>query len=859
MQFKKKYPLLAAAIVCAALAGCDDGKRGPTGLQGDPGSNGTNGTNGSNGSNGANGHLSLLTQTLLGAGHQHCFKGGVQIDSGIDTNDNALLDAAEITDTNYLCSPSLVNFDRHFNRVATFPVCQQMDAACDTNTVTAAEITAVSKDGKKLIYTDSPGAQIGFVDINNAAQPKPAGVLAMGGEPTSVAVKGDYALVGVNTSADFVSVSGVLNVVNTATETVVRSINLGGQPDSVAVSPDGKYAVVVIENERDEDLGDGAPPQLPAGNLVIVDMSGAVASWTTRTVALTGIATLFSEDPEPEYVDINSDNVAVVTLQENNHIVLVNLVDGSIINDFSAGSTDLFMVDATEEDLPLVKQIETLLGVPREPDGVAWINNHYFATADEGDLDGGSRTVTIFNTEGDVVWSSGSELEYLAASAGHYNEGRSENKGNEPENVEVGVFGDDRYLFINSERSSLVFVFDVANPEQPIYKQTLPAALGPEGVIAIPSRNLLVVSSEEDERGLFRGGLNIYQYNSVAPIYPTLESVNRTDGTPIPWSAMSGLSADPQNDFRIYSVEDSAFAASRIFTIDISSQPAWLSAETRIKDSNNVLASFAVTALADATVDDDHASRISVFDEADLAAMINADKTVNLDPEGIARASDGGFWIASEGSGTVGDAKRPVNSHNLILKTTGNGVITQVIGLPAVLNNAQSRFGLEGVTEKDGKVYVAFQRQWSLDAAGMVRIGAYDIAAKTWEFFLYPLDAVASPNGGWVGLSDITALGSGRFLVLERDNQAGPDARIKRLYQIDISGLADGAAVAKTLVRDLIPDLQSFGGLVPEKIEGSTVLNNGQVMIINDNDGLDDNSGETLLINIGKPALLSAD
>jgi hypothetical protein len=30
---------------------------------------------------------------------------------------------------------------------------------------------------------------------------------------------------------------------------------------------------------------------------------------------------LYPTDPEPEYVSINDNNVAVVTLQENNHIV----------------------------------------------------------------------------------------------------------------------------------------------------------------------------------------------------------------------------------------------------------------------------------------------------------------------------------------------------------------------------------------------------------------------------------------------------------------------------------------------------------------------------------------------------------
>jgi hypothetical protein len=46
-------------------------------------------------------------------------------------------------------------------------------------------------------------------------------------------------------------------------------------------------------------------------------------------VSLTGIADRFSEDPEPEFVSINKDNIAAVTLQENNHIVLVSLQSGT--------------------------------------------------------------------------------------------------------------------------------------------------------------------------------------------------------------------------------------------------------------------------------------------------------------------------------------------------------------------------------------------------------------------------------------------------------------------------------------------------------------------------------------------------
>ncbi len=85
-------------------------------------------------------------------------------------------------------------------------------------------------------------------------------------------------------------------------------------------------------------------------------------------------------------------------------------------------------------------------------------------------------------------------------------------------------------------------------------------------------------------------------------------------------------------------------------------------------------------------------------------------------------------------------------------------------------------------------------------------------------------------------------------MLVERDNQGGPDARIKRLYRIDLTGAADGATLTKTLMRDLINDLKVPGGQVPEKIEGAARLANGNVLIVNDNDGVDNNSGEVQLL-----------
>ena len=740
-------------------------------------------------------------------------------------------------------APPAAPVERSFRRVASFPVCAQLGSSCEDDTATAAEIVAVSQDGNTLVYSNSPLGAIGFVDIADPASPAALGGLAMGGEPTSVAVRGPHALVAVNTSADFVTTSGKLVVVDIATRTVVAELPLAGQPDSIAVSKDASYVAVVIENERDEDLGTGEPPQLPAGSLVIVDAVGDPAAWTQRQVALTGLATLFPDDPEPEYVSINDENVAVVTLQENNHIMLVDLASGTVLDHYPAGTVSLDSVDTSDDRPAVITLTESLADIAREPDGAVWLGTAQFATADEGDLYGGSRGFTVFNRDGTVAWAAGSLLEHETVRLGHYPDRRSDAKGNEPENVAAGRYEGKDHLFVASERSSLVFVFDATDPASPKLAQVLPAGVGPEGLLAVPSRNLLIAASEEDSRAdVIRSVLNIYRYAEGASTYPTLKSADRVDGTPIPWGAMSGLAASPADATRAFAIDDSFYASNRIFGIDLSQAPAIIDTEIAIRDTNGVLAALPVPSVA--------AADPATFDSIDLAAMINADGTVNLDPEGIAAASDGGFWIASEGAGTVAEAAtRPITSHNLVVKVDASGTIERVVTLPAALNDLQLRFGFEGIAESDGKLVVAFQRAWNGEANP--RLGLYDLGNDSWSFVYYPLDAVESPNGGWVGLSDITALGNGQFLVVERDNQGGPDARIKRLYRIDLTGVTANATVIKTLVRDLMPDLKAPGGPVPEKIEGLAVLADGNVVIVNDNDGVNDNSGETQLLKLG--------
>lgn len=724
--------------------------------------------------------------------------------------------------------------EHHFIRLSTFPVFLNTDIEEET----VAEILDTSLDGNTVVYTDGKMEKLGFIDIRDRYYPKAAGTVDLPGEPTSVAVAGDYALTAVNTSLDFVNTSGELIVVDMESREIVAKHDLGGQPDSVAVSPDRRYAAIAIENERDEDLGEGEPPQAPAGFLVIIDLEGSPEEWTLRNVDLTGVADLFPEDPEPEYVSINEDNMAVVTLQENNHIVIVDLETGELSGSFNAGTVDLDGVDIEEERI--IKMDGQLEDVAREPDGVTWIGNELFATANEGDLYGGSRGFSIFDKEGNVVFDAGTQMEALVTATGHYPDKRSENKGNEPENVAYGKIGRDHYLFVGSERSSVVAVYRLDEHRGPVFHQVLPTGVGPEGLKVVPNRGLLLVANEVDARSdKIRSSVSLYQRLPGEPQYPQIVSTAQEDGTPISWGALSGLATDHADGETLYSVSDSFYKSSSILKMNASKKPVVITDKIILKDDMGKLAAI-------------------------HPELINDDGSVNIDQEGIATRKNGGFWIASEGAGSVDDESRPVTMLNMLLMVSAEGLIEEVVTLPESVNNRQRRFGFEGVAimgEPDAEeLFVAFQRSWVDDPKNHVRIGRYNVNTAEWSFYYYPLDTPESENGGWVGLSDIVYVGNGHFLVLERDNQGGPDAAIKRIYDVPVAGVypkadveegtPDFPVLKKYLKRDLMRHLFLTGGANLEKLEGLAVLEDGTALVVNDNDGVDDSNGETQLISI---------
>lgn len=732
-----------------------------------------------------------------------------------------------------------------FNRIATLPnYLNNADRASET----VSEIVSASEDGMTIVYTDGTLEAVGFIDIKRPWAPEHSGTVDVGGEPTSVAVLGyTYALVGVNTSASFTSPAGHLAVIDMETRQIVAEIDLGGQPDSLAISRDRRFAAVVIENERDEDIVvegvGGGLPQAPAGYLAIVDLHGQPGEWTVRTADLTGLAAYGTADPEPEFVDINRKNQAVVTLQENNHVAIVDLESAAVVSHFDAGTVDLTDIDVTEEDV--ISLDGSLDDVPREPDAVAWVpfgrHRSLIATANEGDLFGGSRGFTLFEEDGTVVYDSGNEYEHLAVRIGHYPEGRSENKGSEPESIEYGRFDGNDYLFVGSERGSFVAVYKLNYFGMPEFQQVLPGPLGPEGLLAIPERNLLIVSGEEDDPEFgVRSAVMIYRLSDGRASYPQIQSANDAQGKPIPWSALSGMVEKPGRRHELLAVWDSFYAQSAILTIDVSKSPAVITESLAIDGG-----------------------------------------TGNFDPEGIDVAPDGTYWIASEGNAS---GSRP----NRLLQVDAHGSVIAEVGLPAQIeacraasaNTGSLGAGFEGVAvlnrsswswrkrDEDYVLLIAQQRGWDYttpecedlddDWLGLradgepmaTRIWIYDPKNGTWDHIAYEL-ADEPENAAWVGLSEITKVPGG-YVILERDNRTGDFAALKTLVNFSGYAAKDGLIEAsEKRVYDMLPDLLETNGWITDKPEGVAVTRDGSVFVVTDNDGVDDWSGETWFLRLG--------
>lgn len=729
-----------------------------------------------------------------------------------------------------------------------------------------AEITSATPDGKTLVYTDSDAGEVGFVDLSDPASPVLDGVVSVGGSPTSVDVSpdGSLALVTVQTSTleegEPPEISlGKLVAVDLARREVAGSVELGAGPDSVAVTEIGRElaATVAVENEPvvvddSGNLTDEEEPGNPGDvsepgfiQVVTVNRQNVAASRVTDVrLDLSGTDLVFPDDPQPEFVDVREGRAAV-SLQENNGIAVLDLANAVAGEDPVESVFSLGVASDRPADLSADAEISFSETYPadvadepeagtRMPDGISWSDDgSVLYSADEGELDfTGGRGWSAWSPEGEQLFDSGDSLETSAVARGHYPEAESEDKGIEVENIETGIYGGTEFAFVTSEAASFAAVYRISDSAQPELVQILPTGIAPEGLLALPDRNLFVTADEDSGTISVFGGVQ-GGFDGVSEERPTLFS----SGLDEPFSALSGFAASPQDPQSFYAVPDDALT-SRIFNVEVQQSSARVREETAV------------------TKDGEQAS---------------------YDLEGIANntsAEDGGYWLASEGNAEFG---KPEYLPNLLVRVDQGGNVLKEIPLPQDVDSPEGGLvrsnGFEGVAvSDDGRYLLApIQRGYEDDdAVGGVehtRIARYDLEEKTWDFFLYPLDPYTQEPEDpeeplVVGLSEIVNLPGDRYAVIERDDQVGGAAQIKRVYSFSLDGVAPsdgpltpesdlaGKVIDKTLLVDVLDEFSPF-----EKVEGLALTSSGELWAGLDNDG---GEVETLFVRLGSPHMLAA-
>ena len=127
----------------------------------------------------------------------------------------------------------------------------------------------------------------------------------------------------------------------------------------------------------------------------------------------------------------------------------------------------------------------------------------------DGDFDEiythGARSFSIWNARsGEFIYDSKNEIDKIMIELGKYPDSRSDDKGSEPESIIIGNVGGTNLLFVGLERADAVMVYDLTNPLQPVYLQTLNTGIAPEGLIFVTAdkspngKNLIIVSCEGD-------------------------------------------------------------------------------------------------------------------------------------------------------------------------------------------------------------------------------------------------------------------------------------------------------------------------------------------------------------------------
>jgi DNA-binding beta-propeller fold protein YncE len=339
--------------------------------------------------------------------------------------------------------------------------------------------------------------------------------------------------------------AGIVQLYDTSSRSLAAGTNsftVGALPDMVTFTHDGSKILVANEGTPDKygsRIGStvprnyGAAPNDPAGSVTIIDVASRTVA---ATATLNGVPTSGSHirtntgmDFEPEYIAVSQDgSKAYVTLQEANAIGILDLQTNKFTNVVGLGAKDFSQPGNTLDPLNngTVNFVNAnIKGLPM-PDGIDTYTvggQTYLVTANEGDFredDGdrsaasslgatgelanirvsntdsspgdlyaaGTRSFSILNGNGDLIYDSGDILDKEAAARGIYDDGRSRDKGVEPEGIELFKIDGRTIAAVGLERTltGAIALFDITDPTKVSFIDMIVSTgdLAPEGLIA---------------------------------------------------------------------------------------------------------------------------------------------------------------------------------------------------------------------------------------------------------------------------------------------------------------------------------------------------------------------------------------
>lgn len=692
-----------------------------------------------------------------------------------------------------------------------------------------AEIVTATPNGLTLLYTSADAGALGLVDITDPARPVllPRVDVRLGGvgEPTSVAISPDgrYAVIALRLDDDVANPRRgflrVYDVRNPRAVKHVKDLSVGIGPDSLALAGSGKTlrAVIAIEDEETDAKGDATLGGQRPGRIDVVglqDLYGGPSSGLQSIELVDALqalpGALYPADPQPEFVSLSPNGRnAAVTLQENNAVALIDLSDPRRARLLRVLSAGT-VTRTGNADLQRDKEIvfQDSFTGRREPDAVSWVSNDVFALANEGDGKKGPDG-TLPGGRGFTLMNTRGDVVY---ETGERTEQRALLRGHYPDSRSaakgVEIEG------VTSARFGgrpYLLVGSERGAFLEVHEVSDPKQ--PRFVQWLPTglspEGITTVTRRADGQQL---AVTANEGDGSINLYRFHATGAPLDEPQIVARDASmpwgALSGLTTDGTHLYAVPDNAFAQSRIWRLNM--------AEAR-------------------------QGRV-VIDQ--VTPLTDNGRPLKLDPEGIARVADG-FWIASEGATVDG---------NELIKVNAAGVLQQRVKLPASVQalfaSAKTSTGFEGVTASaDGQtLYMAVQRGYDLNKP-QAAILKLHLPTMAWTSALVPLEQHSrDAKTYWMGLSEIQLTDDGRLLLLERDKGGGEgraiNAEVKRIYSVHAADVVDGAVLKKTLVKDLRKDFT----WLHEKAEGM-VVHQGELWVVNDNDG----AGWTRLLNAGRP------